>query len=65
VVRISTEVRCGLRVSAYGIRLLGIEASDVLVGLMVRKGLGGTCPARSTARKLQAQGGLFKHCYGS
>lgn len=33
-----------------------VHESDVQIGLLVRKGVGGTCPARAAARRLSAQG---------
>ena len=33
-----------------------VHESDVQIGLLVRKGVGGTCPARAAARRLSVQG---------
>lgn len=42
--------------AALGLVRPAVHASDVQIGLLVRKGVGGTCPARAAARRLSAQG---------
>eukprot|EP00877_Chromochloris_zofingiensis_P010317 jgi/Chrzof1/5539/Cz16g06240.t1 len=36
----------------------GVEASNVQIGILIRRGVGGTCPYRAAARKLLAHGWL-------